>query len=329
MILPEGLTSRPLTRDDAQAVTELVVAVERELIGEPITELSDIIGSWQRPGVDLERSTIGVFAGDRLVGWAEHDGGTSDRGIADVHPDWLGRGLGTALTRWLCATAHSAGATSLGVPVPVGSPGERLLRGLGFAPRWQSWVLELPEQAVIPRVALPQGYSLRVAEPDEYAACWRLVEDAFLEWSDRPRRSFDDWAATTVRRPGFEQWQLRVVVDDRPGPDRQVVGAALVQLADGCGFVDKLAVRRADRGRGLGQALLADAFAVARAHGATRSELSTDSRTGALGLYEKLGMVVTSRWVNLAATLPLPTPTPTPTPDAGEPVWPAGPRHIR
>ena len=50
-------------------------------------------------------------------------------------------------------------------------------------------------------------------------------------------------------------------------------------------------------GEGIAQALLADAFAVARAHGANRSGLSTDSRTGALGLYEKVGMRVTSTWV--------------------------------
>jgi hypothetical protein len=49
--------------------------------------------------------------------------------------------------------------------------------------------------------------------------------------------------------------------------------------------------------------MLVDAFAVARAHGATRSGLSTDSRTGALGLYEKVGMVVASNWVNRAIRL--------------------------
>jgi hypothetical protein len=32
-------------------------------------------------------------------------------------------------------------------------------------------------------------------------------------------------------------------------------------------------------------------------------ELSTDSRTGALGLYEKVGMEVTSIWFNLAIDL--------------------------
>ncbi len=63
-----------------------------------------------------------------------------------------------------------------------------------------------------------------------------------------------------------------------------------------CAYVDRLAVRRDRRGIGLARALLVDSFAAARAHGATRSELSTDSRTGALGLYEKVGMEVTSVW---------------------------------
>ena len=68
----------------------------------------------------------------------------------------------------------------------------------------------------------------------------------------------------------------------------------------GTGFVSRLATRKDQRGRGLAQALLVDAFTQSSAHGATTSELSTDSRTGALGLYEKVGMEPTSVWVNRA-----------------------------
>jgi ribosomal protein S18 acetylase RimI-like enzyme len=75
---------------------------------------------------------------------------------------------------------------------------------------------------------------------------------------------------------------------------------ALLQMHDGQGYISRLATRRDQRGRGLAQSLLVDAFAEARGRGATRFELSTDSRTGALGLYEKVGMEVTSVWVNRA-----------------------------
>ena len=56
--------------------------------------------------------------------------------------------------------------------------------------------------------------------------------------------------------------------------------------------------RRDQRNRGLAQALLVDAYGRARDHGVMTGGLSTDSRTGALSLYEKVGMQVTSTWVN-------------------------------
>lgn len=67
-----------------------------------------------------------------------------------------------------------------------------------------------------------------------------------------------------VRRPGFEPWHLRVV----SAPAGDVV-----------------------------------AMAEAGHRGTRRCELSTDSRTGALGLYEKVGRRVASTWVNRAIDL--------------------------
>ena len=133
------------------------------------------------------------------------------------------------------------------------------------------------------------------------ADCHAVVEDSFLEWSARERETFAEWASGTVLRPGFEPWMMRVAT----GPGGSVVGVALVLLADegSEGYVHQLAVRADQRGRGLAQALLVDAFREARARGARRSTLSTDSRTGALGLYEKVGMAVTSTWVHRAVDL--------------------------
>ena len=153
--------------------------------------------------------------------------------------------------------------------------------------------------ATVPERPLPDGYVVRAADPGEYEQCWTVQEDAFLEWSKREREPFDDWLAEMTGRPGFEPWNIRVVVD----PSGAVVSMAWVQLGEESAFIARLATRSDQRGRGLAQALLVDAFAVARERGATRSELSTDSRTGALGLYEKVGMVVTSNWVNRAIDL--------------------------
>jgi ribosomal protein S18 acetylase RimI-like enzyme len=187
------------------------------------------------------------------------------------------------------------------MPVPQGSPGDRLLEDLGFRVRWTSWVLTLPEGATIPERDLPEGYVVRTARPDELRAAHDVLEDAFLEWSERDRESFEDFEAATTGRPGFEPWNLRVALD----PDGTVVGVSVVLVSDNgsTGYVDRLAVRADQRNRGLAQALLVDSFAQARAHGTSTSELSTDSRTGALGLYERVGMVTDSVWVNRAIEL--------------------------
>jgi GNAT superfamily N-acetyltransferase len=295
--LGDGLTERPLTAGDATAVFEVIAAQELADLGVVEIEEADIVGNWQRPSFDVSSGTVGIFDGDRLVAYAEVAG---DRGDAAVDPAYRGRGIGTALAAWTQAKARSNGATEVGMPVPEGSPGDRLLDALGYRVRWTSWVLKLPEGRTIEARTLPAGYIIREAAVAEYRDVWTVVEDAFLEWSRRERESFEDFAATVTERPGFEPWNLRVVVD----PTGAVVGVSFVLLAGSAeAYVSKLAVRRDQRGRGLAQALLVDSFAQARAHGAKVSGLATDSRTGALGLYTKVGMEPTSVWVNRGIAL--------------------------
>jgi mycothiol synthase len=296
--LPDGLTSRPLTMSDARAVFEVMAAQEQHDIGTVEIEEADIVGDWQRPSFDVSASTVGVFDGERLVGYGELGG--DQRSDAAVHPAYRGRGLGTAIAAWVRDTARDRGESIVGMPVPQGSPGDRLLASLGYHVRWESWVLELPPGREIEPQPLPAGYTLRTAVSDaERRAVHEVVEDAFLEWSERRRTSYEDFEARSVRRPGFEPWQLRAAVD----PDGATVGACSTSINGDVAYVAQLAVRRDRRGLGLARALLVDAFSGAREHGASRFELSTDSRTGALGLYEKVGMVVTATWVNRAIAL--------------------------
>jgi mycothiol synthase len=219
---------------------------------------------------------------------------------AAVHPEYRGRGIGTAIAQWMQDTARAKRSTVIGMAVPVGSPGETLLTSLGYRPRWNSWVLALPEGKAIEEQPLTDGYAVGEATEDQWPAAHTVLEDAFLEWSRRERETWEDFSAQVMQRPGFETWNVRVVTD----PSGEVVGAALVFVDSlGVGYVDRIAIRRDQRNLGLARALLADSFTVARDHGARTSELGTDSRTGALTLYEKVGMEVTSNWVNLAIDL--------------------------
>lgn len=296
--LPAGLTHRPLTLADAAAVFEVMAAEQQEVLGRVEVEEADIVADWSRPSHDLASHAVGVVDGDRLVGYAEVMG--PGRGDAAVHPGYHGRGIGTWLAGWMQARARALGQREIGMPVPVGSPGERLMHGLGYHVRWTSWVLALPAERDFPTQDLPAGYSIRAAESGaDRRAAHDVIEDAFLEWSAREKQTYDDWVAQVVGRPGFAPWNLRILVD----PSGAAVAGLQVYLAGDTAFAAKLAVRRDQRGRGLGRALLVDGYRVAREHGATRSEISTDSRTGALGLYEAIGMEVTDTWVNLGIAL--------------------------
>ena len=300
MDLPAGYTSRPVVMEESGVVTALVAAEELHDIGEVAIEEADYVSDWQKPSFDVAAQTIGVWHGDDLVGFAQVD---HDRGDAAVHPDHRRRGIGTALAGWMQERARSTGMSVVGAPVPQGKAGDQLLEKLGYRVRWTSWVLELLDGATVPDRQVPEGYAIREAAPSDYEAVWTVTEDAFLEWSDRDRQSFEDWESTVTGRPGFEPWHLRVVTD----PTGEVVGTANITMNKDSepwsAYIARLATRKDQRNRGLAQALLVDAFAVGREHGAGRSELSTDSRTGALTLYEKVGMSVTSVWVNRAKDL--------------------------
>jgi GNAT superfamily N-acetyltransferase len=298
LTLPDGLTSRVLTEDDARAVYDVAAAQELVDVGRVEIEPEDIIRDWSRPRWAAAPHTLGVFDADRMVAYGEIT--SHDRGDAAVHPDYRRRGIGTAIAGWMQQKAKDLGGEGYGSPVPEGSAGDQLLEKLGYRVRHTSWVLTLPEGKEIEHRDLPDGYAIREADPAEYPAVHDVLEDAFLEWSVRDREPYDDFEAKTMGRPGFEPWHLRVVTD----PDDTIVGVALVIMAAGENgreaYIDRLAVRSDQRHRGLAQALLVDAFARGREHGAVRSSLSTDSRTGALSLYEKVGMEVVDVWLSRA-----------------------------
>ena len=294
MDLPPGLTARPLRMEDAEAVFRLMETSEEHDVGEAAIDLEDVVGDWQRPSFHLATQSVGVVGDGRLVAYAEVvNGRYAD---ATVLPSWRGRGIGTWLAAWTQAEARRQGGSMVGMPVPFGSDGDRLLESLGYEVAWTSWVLELPRGAVIEPQPLPDGYAVRGFQPGEERVVYQVVEDAFNEWPDRAPVPVADWEARVIRRPGFEPWHLRVVTE-RTGV---VVGVGWVLPSRDSGYVMALAVRKDERGRGLARALLADCFAVSREAGMARAELSTDSRTGALGLYERVGMEITQVWLHRA-----------------------------
>ena len=199
----------------------MYAADEVEDAGVLAIEKADIEGDWARPSFDPARDTMGVFIADRLLGAAEvtrH--GTRAEGA--VSPAERGRGVGSWLAAWTEWRATGMGSTGIGQTVPERSAAQRLLEGRGYRPGHTTWVLELPSGQHVADRALPRGYAIATgADPARERAAYEVIEEAFGEWVGRERETYEDWAATTVRRPGRESWQLRVV-ESATG---QVVGA--------------------------------------------------------------------------------------------------------
>ena len=158
-------------------------------------------------------------------------------------------------------------------------------------------MLALPDGRQIEDQPLPGGFAIRSATEDDHRAAWTVIEDAFLEWSDRDRQPFEDFAAQVVRRPGFQPWNLRVVTD----PADQIVGAAFVFLAGEVGYVEKVAVSmRSGAGASPGLSGRRLRGPEPRRH---RVDAVDGLRTGALGLYEKVGMEVVAVWLHRSIAL--------------------------
>lgn len=298
--LPAGHTARPAVPTDLDAVFRVHADAEVLDAGVLAIEPEDIAGDWARPSMSLADDTVVVLDEHGVVVASAEVSRAGRHRDAAVHPEARGRGIGAHLVAWSEQRARELGSPTLGQHVPEGSSPHRYLAGLGHRVGHTAWVLVLPEGRSVPERDLPVGYAFATAEDEARRhAAYEVVQDAFGEWEGRGRESYDDWSATTVARPGAQPWQLRVV--EREG----VVVATCFTILDsqGTGYVSQLAVAREHRGRGLAQALLADAFRRARERGATRSELSTDSRTGALDLYLKVGMEPTQTWVNLVTDL--------------------------
>lgn len=303
---PVGFHARPARTGELDAVTGLLRAAELVDRGRADVTVEDVGSMWRTPGFELDRLTWTVWDGDSLVGYADFD--RRDRAEAAVHPGHRGQGIGATLVTW--SEQACLADRPLDVEARVGQTvvdtnhaAIGLLVSRGYEKRHTSWVLDLPPEVDRDDRREPDGYRFRPFVPGaDDQAVFRVIEDAFNEWPTRLPSSLDAWRVRTIDRDDFDP-ALLVVAEH----DGEVVGASVGFLFDEDGrregWVDELAVRGDHRGRGVGAALLARSFGEMRRRGADEVGLSTDSRTGALDLYLRLGMVVTMSFTRYSKLL--------------------------
>lgn len=296
MDAPSGLIARTLTVDDVDTVVAMINTCELHDTGELMWERADLLADSSTEGFDRDADWVGLFDGDAVVGWAMIVHLRS--AWVDVAPSHRGRGLGTWLRRWTEDRARALGAPRVGQTLDDGlEASQALLRAAGYTPRHTSWILQMDHEERPADPTPPEGVALRPWRPEDTDATMGMFEAAFAEWPDRLPSTSATWRAMTVEREGFTPDDLILAVEH----DR-VIGGAFILDADEI-WVDKLAVAREARHRGVARALLLTAFQRSFDRGYRHTRLSTDSKTGALTLYERIGMHVTRSFTHLAIDL--------------------------
>jgi mycothiol synthase len=288
--LPPEFTSRRVQPADAEAVLELIDAVQERLgVGIDFT-LDDIRSEWRH--VDVERDLWAWDRDDRLAAFAilrtrAHE--LSVNGF--VHPNFLGRGLGTAILRVTEARACERGARKLrnGI-LAADRAAAALLEAHGYRDvrHYFQMTIEMDEPPPEPR--WPEGLEPRPFEIEHARAFHAADDEAFADERGYVSQPFQEFVTRWVDHPRFDPTLWTAVWDG------EEIAATL--MADwkrfGAGWIAAVSVRRPWRRRGLGLALLLRAFGQLYERGERRVSLSVDieNPTGATRLYERAGMRV-------------------------------------
>jgi mycothiol synthase len=292
MTTPEGYTMRPAKPDDAAAVAELMNAFERAHVEQPDEVDADEVAAWWAHG-EPERDTRlylaadGGLAGaamlsDRNPGALELDG--------YVLPQHTGHGIGSAMVDWLEQEAVVRGFDRVqSAALTADAPAGRLLQGRGYEPVRRFYRMQIDLDGPPPPPEWPDGFEVSAFRPGDEEVLHAVTEAAFAEHWGHHERDLDDWRQHTYGAPW---WDPSLVYLVRNGDE--VVSASVNAFRFGAGWVGTIGTLKAWRGRGLGRALLLEAFGEFHRRGEPRVSLAVDAgnETGATHLYESVGMRV-------------------------------------
>lgn len=258
---------------DVEPTYDVLAACDVALYGAPELTLDHLASTW-----DLWTGFT-AWEGERAVGaGAVRD----DDVVVFVRPEARRRGIGTRLLRAAEAAAPldvvQADAVTL---EPAAAP---FLRANGYEKVHEIWLMgvDLLDDPVEPR--WPEGIAVRTFGEEDAPAVKRLLDEAYAEEPDHRPVPFDEWRRVMTADPSFDAgvWFLAE-------SERGLAGAVLNWKE---GYVKDLVVHPEERGRGLGEALLRQTFAVFRERGRPRVTLKVHSNnpTRAWRLYERVGM---------------------------------------
>jgi mycothiol synthase len=323
VILPDGLTARPLSDDDAVPVAALLAAAEQVDDTGEYPDAEDVAEWWRGWGLDPGRDGLAVCDPAGLV--VAHATVMAAPTFRDafavylegrVRPDVRGRGVGRALLAWqldrgtaLHAERHPEAPGALTVEVPGGMPSlESLVRRAGLQAErryreMQRPLTDLPEPRPVP------GANIVPFAWDRDDEIRRAHNAAFTRHHGSSERDPASWQALFTGQRGFRPDLSRLALEDGA-----VVGYVLAYVyeADTTArgtrevVLGQIGVLPPARGRGAAGALIAEVLQAASRSDCESAGLGVDTEnvTGALRLYEGLGFRTVRSRVSWTLDLP-------------------------
>ncbi|UVJ41103.1 GNAT family N-acetyltransferase [Arthrobacter sp. CJ23] len=319
--LATGLDWRPATAADLDSWAALIARTAAAEHPVWFDKHADLVQVLENSKNDPRTHTVLGTDGDgvpRAYGRiAKNPDGDKAHGMGCVDPGWQRRGIGAAIVDWQerlakarfaadAATGHGQGHGPAQARLrifneEVQQGRSALLQRLGYSTvRWYNEMhrsLSVP----IPAAAVADGLELVTLEPSLHEPVRLAHNDAFRDhWGSEPRDE-ESWRFTLEHPQLRPDWST-VVVDRASG---EVAGYQLASFDPDTaaergfaeGYTELLGVRRAYRGRGIAQALLADAMRRFAGSGMEVASLDVDSEnpTGALALYMGMGYTAVNR----------------------------------
>jgi mycothiol synthase len=293
---------RRLGADDADAMAALATACEVAENGEPDPELVEwiLVGS-KRP----EFHAFGIDDALGLAGFSYAELEAGHRALevdVRVRPG-LDLDVGAPLLR---SVREAAAAFDASKPTHVmaNSAATRVCRWLesqGGREVRHFWRMAIEfDEAALGVPDAPMGVTVRRARDDEaeLRTIFAITDTSFADhFGHTDERTYERWIDHWRSRPGFDLglWWVAEV-------DGEPVAVCLCLTFDDAtpptGQVGTLGTLKQARGRGIGTLLLKTAFAEFHARGYRRVTLGVDSEntTGAVRLYESVGMHAVNDW---------------------------------
>jgi ribosomal protein S18 acetylase RimI-like enzyme len=269
---------------------------------------------WTEPDFDLSADTRAAIDADgQIVAYQEVFSTPPHVRIIQwgkVHPEYLGRGIGTALLEWsgmraeeVVARAPEGTAVTAQAWVSEDDQASKaLLTDFGFERTRFFWDMKitLDERPEVPALGGELEFRPFNRETD-HRATHDAIHDSFRDHYGYAEGDADERFKRSEHaldsNPNYDPKHFHVIWDGD-----EVAGASMCypnsENDPRRGYVATLGVREAWRGRGLGLALLLQSFQTFWDNGAPIITLGVDadSLTGATRLYEKAGMRVSKEF---------------------------------